>query len=198
MLDAALSDKVVESSNFALVKRVADRFEALIPRRWHAAFKSIVNEIDALLASFLRGQLAVMGILAVYYSVGLSIARFQGALPIGILTGLLIFIPYLGFGLGLVLALLTAVLQFNGGEGLIAVAIIYGLGQVIEGFFLTPRLVGHSIGLHPLAVIFALLAFGQVFGFFGVLLALPASAVLMVGVGRVKRAYLASDFYRNS
>jgi predicted PurR-regulated permease PerM len=174
------------------------RFEGLIPRRWHHAAVGMVSEIDRLLAHFLRGQLSVMGILAVYYSAALAIAGFQAALPIGILTGLLIFIPYVGFGLGLALALLTAVLQFGNWYGLIAVAVIYGIGQVIESFFLTPRLVGHSIGLHPLAVIFALLAFGQVFGFFGVLLALPASAALLVAVRRITQAYLASDFYNRA
>lgn len=172
------------------------RFSTLIPRRWHDPALSMLNEIDRLLAHFLRGQLSVMGILAVYFSVALTIAGFQAALPIGILTGLLIFIPYVGFALGLVLALLTAVLQFGNWYGLIAVAAIYGFGQVLESFFLTPKLVGGSIGLHPLAVIFALLAFGQVFGFFGVLLALPASAALLVALGRLKEAYLASDFYQ--
>jgi predicted PurR-regulated permease PerM len=87
-------------------------------------------------------------------------------------------------------------LQFEPGYGLLAVAIIYGTGQVVEGFFLTPRLVGERIGLHPLAVIFALMAFGQVFGFVGVLIALPASAALLVGLKRLRSRYLASDFYR--
>jgi predicted PurR-regulated permease PerM len=172
-----------------------DRMSALIPRRWHSAAIGMLNEIDRLLAHFLRGQLSVMGILAVYYSIALALAGFQAALPIGILTGLLIFIPYVGFALGLALALLTALLQFGDWYGLIAVAIVYGLGQLIESFFLTPKLVGQSIGLHPLAVIFALLAFGQVFGFFGVLLALPASAALLVALRRIRQAYLASEFY---
>ena len=105
------------------------------------------------------------------------------------------FIPYLGFGLGLLLALIAAVLQFSDWSGVIAVAVIYGAGQVIEGFFLTPRLVGERIGLNPLAVIFALLAFGQLFGFVGVLLALPASAVLMVAFRHLRRHYLRSTFY---
>ncbi|MGE5337798.1 MAG: AI-2E family transporter [Gemmatimonadota bacterium] len=174
------------------------RFEALIPRRWHHSAVEMINEIDRLLAHFLRGQMSVMGILAVYFSVALTIAGFQAALPIGILTGLLIFIPYVGFGLGLVLALLTAILQFGNWYGVIAVAVIYGIGQMLESAFLTPRLVGKSIGLHPLTVIFALLAFGQIFGFFGVLLALPASAALLVAVQRVKHAYISSEFYSRS
>jgi predicted PurR-regulated permease PerM len=174
---------------------IRERVEELIPRSWHAQTISFITETDALLSQFLRGQLSVMLALAVYYSIGLSLTGSPTALPIGILTGLLVFIPYVGYALGLTLALLAAILQFETWYGIIAVGVVYGLGQVIESFFLTPRLVGERIGLHPLAVIFALLAFGQVFGFLGVLLALPASAVLLVGLKRLKAVYLASDFY---
>jgi predicted PurR-regulated permease PerM len=139
-----------------------------------------------------------MLVLATYYSVALAIAGFDVALPVGLLTGLLVFIPYIGFGIGLLLATTAALLQFDGLQGLIAIAIIYGLGQVIEGFYLTPRLVGERIGLHPLAVIFALLAFGQLFGFVGILLALPASAILSVAVKRLREHYLQSYFYGQS
>jgi predicted PurR-regulated permease PerM len=166
-----------------------------VPRRWVRQTVGMAREADLLLAQYLRGQLLVMLVLAVYYSAALSFAGFEVALPVGILTGLLVFIPYLGFGLGLALALIAAVLQFPGWTGLVAVAVIYGLGQVVEGFFLTPRLVGERIGLNPLAVIFALLAFGQLFGFVGVLLALPASAVLMVAFRHLKHHYLRSSFY---
>ena len=171
------------------------RIAAAVPRRWIAPTMAMAGEVDTLLAQYLRGQLLVMVVLAVYYSAALSIAGFDVALPVGIITGLLVFIPYLGFGLGLILALISAVLQFSDWSGLVAVAIIYGCGQVIEGFFLTPRLVGERIGLNPLAVIFALLAFGQLFGFVGVLLALPASAVLMVAFKHLRRHYLSSSFY---
>ena len=166
-----------------------------VPRRWVVQTVGMAREVNVLLAQYLRGQLLVMLVLASYYSVGLSIAGFDVALPVGILTGLLVFIPYLGFGLGLVLALIAAVLQFSDWHGLISVAIIYGAGQIIEGFFLTPRLVGERIGLNPLAVIFALLAFGQLFGFVGVLLALPASAIFMVAFKHLRHHYLLSSFY---
>jgi predicted PurR-regulated permease PerM len=171
------------------------RVSGAVPRRWVASTVAMAEEVNHLLAQYLRGQLLVMLVLAVYYSAGLSIAGFDVALPVGIITGLLVFIPYLGFGLGLVLALIAAVLQFTGWQGLIWVAVIYGVGQVIEGFYLTPRLVGERIGLNPLAVIFALLAFGQLFGFVGVLLALPASAVLMVAFRHLRHHYLRSSFY---
>ena len=169
-----------------------------IPRRWHASVTGMLNDVDRLLAQFLRGQLTVMLALAAYYSVALTVARFDTSLPIGILTGLLIFIPYVGFTVGLLLAVFAATLQFGDTYGFVAVAVIYGFGQILEGFILTPRLVGERIGLHPLGVIFALLAFGQVFGFLGVLLALPITAALLVALGRVKRAYLQSDFYRRA
>jgi predicted PurR-regulated permease PerM len=175
--------------------RMLAQVQGAIPRRWIGRTVGMAHEVNDLLAQYLRGQLLVMLVLAVYYSAALALAGFDVALPVGILTGLLVFIPYLGFGLGLALALIAAVLQFQGLSGLVYVAVIYGAGQVIEGFFLTPRLVGERIGLNPLAVIFALLAFGQLFGFAGVLLALPASAVLMVAFRHLRHHYLRSTFY---
>jgi predicted PurR-regulated permease PerM len=171
------------------------RLANAVPRRWLSRTVALARDVDHLLAQYLRGQLLVMLILALYYSATLAIAGFDVALPVGIITGLLIFIPYLGYGIGLVLALIAATLQFDGLHGLFLVAVIYGFGQVIESFFLTPRLVGERIGLHPLAVIFALLAFGQLFGFVGVLLALPASAIISVAARRMKQHYLRSGFY---
>lgn len=169
-----------------------------VPRRWSAKMTGMAHETDALLAQYLRGQLLVMLVLATYYSIALSMAGFDVALPVGLITGLLVFIPYLGFGLGLALACIAAVLQFDGWQGLLPIAIIYGAGQIIESFFLTPLLVGERIGLHPLTVIFALLAFGQLFGFVGILLALPASAILSVVFGHLRRHYLNSSFYNQS
>lgn len=171
------------------------RLRNAVPRRWVGKTVSMAVEVDSLLAQYLRGQLLVMLILALYYSVALAIAGFDVALPVGIITGLLVFIPYLGFGLGLILALVAAMLQFDGLQGFIAIAIIYGVGQAVESFFLTPYLVGERIGLHPLAVIFALLAFGQLFGFVGVLLALPASAILSVALKHIRMNYINSSFY---
>ena len=137
---------------------------------------SFFDECDAVLGQYLRGQLLVMVALAVYYAVALTVVGFDLALPVGVFTGLAVAIPYVGFGLGLALALLAALLQFASLTGVLLVAAVYGLGQLLESFVLTPRLVGERIGLGPLAVIFALMAFGQLFGFVGVLIALPASA----------------------
>jgi predicted PurR-regulated permease PerM len=136
--------------------------------------------------------------LAVFYAVGLSLFGLELALPIGVFTGLAVFVPYLGFGLGLLLALLAGLLQFASLKALVMVGVVYGVGQLVESFLLTPRLVGERIGLHPLAVIFALLAFGQLLGFIGVLIALPASAVLLVALRRVRQGYFDSDLYRPS
>lgn len=174
------------------------RLRNFIPRRWLKQTQTWFKEVDELLAQYLRGQIMVMVILAIYYSMGLAIAGFDLALPVGILTGLLVFIPYLGYGLGLFLALVSAVLQFNDLHGLVAVGIVYGVGQALESFILTPKLVGERIGLHPLTVIFALMAFGQLFGFIGILVALPASAVISVAAKNLRLSYLNSSFYRQS
>jgi len=177
---------------------VIARFATMIPRRWISLISEMTNEVDHLLAQYMRGQLLVMLLLATYYSVALAIAGFEVAIPVGIITGLLVFIPYVGYGIGLTLAVLSALLFFDDWHGLIAVAVVYGLGQMLESFYLTPRLVGERIGLHPLAVIFALLAFAQLFGFTGILLALPASAVLSVVYRRMRQHYLKSRFYNQS
>lgn len=177
---------------------VIARFAAMIPRRWIALVADMSCEVDHLLAQYLRGQLLVMLLLATYYSTALAIAGFEVAVPVGIITGLLVFIPYIGFGLGLTLAVLSAILFFDGWYGLIAVSVVYGIGQMLESFYLTPRLVGERIGLHPLTVIFALLAFAQLFGFTGILLALPASAILSVVFRRARQHYLNSSFYKQS
>ncbi|MDP2448224.1 MAG: AI-2E family transporter [Polaromonas sp.] len=177
-----------------------DRFVALllelVPPKLRAAFDRFMDEADTVLGQYLRGQLLVMGVLAVYFSVALALFGFDLAVPVGVFTGLAFFIPYLGFGLGLVLALLAGVLQFGGLYGVLVVAGVYGMGQLVESFYLTPRLVGERIGLHPLAVIFALLAFGQLFGFLGVLIALPASAVLLVAIRRMRASYMLSKLYQ--
>jgi predicted PurR-regulated permease PerM len=181
-----------------------DRFVAqvreFVPPRLRAGTDSFMAESDAVLGQYLRGQLLVMLILAVFYSAGLGLFGLDLALPIGIFTGLAIFVPYLGFGLGLVLATLAGLLEFSAAHGVsyafIMVAVVYGLGQFVESLFLTPRLVGERIGLHPLSVIFALLAFGQLLGFVGVLVALPVSAVLLVAIRRIRASYMASHLYQ--
>ncbi len=178
--------------------RLVHNMVELVPPAWRARFDSFMRDCDQVLGEYLRGQLLVMLALSVFYAVGLSLFGLDLALPIGVFTGLAVFVPYLGFGLGLVLALLAGLLQFASAQALVMVAVVYGLGQLLESFYLTPRLVGERIGLHPLAVILALMAFGQVLGFVGVLVALPASAVLLVGLRRLRQHYLQSDLYQQS
>ncbi|MGH8833268.1 MAG: AI-2E family transporter [Polaromonas sp.] len=177
-----------------------DRFVALVltlvPPHLRGGFDSFTAEADSVLGQYLRGQLLVMLAMAVFYAVGLALFGLDLAVPIGVFTGLAMFIPYVGFGIGLLLAVLAGLLQFASIKALVMVAVVYGLGQLLEGLYLTPRLVGERIGLHPLAVIFALLAFGQMFGFVGVLVALPASAVLLVGIRRLRAGYMASRLYQ--
>ena len=177
-----------------------DKFVArlleLVPPPMRGAVDSFTDEADSVLGQYLRGQLLVMLAMAAFYAIGLALFGLDLALPIGIFTGLAMFIPYLGFGIGLVLAVLAGILQFLSIKAIVMVAVVYGIGQLVESLVLTPRLVGERIGLHPLAVIFALLAFGQVFGFVGVLIALPASAVLLVAIRRIKLRYMASKLYK--
>jgi predicted PurR-regulated permease PerM len=178
-------------------KHVVAKALELVPPRVRPGVDSFTYESDEVLGQYLRGQLLVMVTMAIFYSVGLAAFGLDLALPIGVFTGLAMFVPYLGFGLGLVLALVAGLLEFASLKALVMVGVVYGVGQVVESFFLTPRIVGERIGLHPLAVIFALLAFGQLLGFVGVLVALPASAVLLVAIRRMRASYLASKLYHS-
>ena len=175
--------------------QIMAQIKGLIPLRWRAQTDDLASEVDGILGQYLRGQMRVVAVLAVYYSIALAIAGFDLWLPIGVLSGLLIAIPYLGFALSATFALIDGMLQLGVLRGAVSVAIIYGIAQVVESTYLTPRLVGERIGLHPVVVIFSLLAFGSVFGFVGVLLALPLAAISAVALRRVGRAYRASEFF---
>lgn len=183
--------------------RFTEQAWLLLPVRWRDGVRATLIDMDDLMGQYLRGQALVMLILAAYYSIGLSLFGFKLALPIGVFTGLAVCIPYLGFGLGLLLALVAGLLQFAPTEAgllhpLIALVVVYGLGQVIESFFLTPRLVGERIGLHPLGVIFALMLFGQWMGFWGVVVALPCAACLTVLGRRALQRYRHSAAYQRA
>ena len=176
--------------------RFIGKLYALVPLRSRELVGGFFKEADAVLGQYLRGQLLVMGIMALFYSIGLMLFGLDLAWPIGIFTGLAMFVPYVGFAIGLVMALVVGIMQLGLAKASVMVLVIYGAGQMLESFFLTPRLVGERIGLHPLAVIFALLAFGQLFGFVGVLLALPTSAVLLVAIRRLRTSYFQSHLYK--
>ena len=167
----------------------------LIPRQMEPTVTALTRESDEVLAAFLRGQLTVMLCLGAIYSLGLWIAGLESALAIGLLAGLVSFVPYLGVIVGLVTASLAVLVQTHDWVQLLWVFIVFGVGQMLEGMVLTPWLVGDRIGLHPVAVIFAVLAGGQLFGFMGVLLALPVAAVLAVLVRHARERYRESGIY---
>ncbi len=171
------------------------RVHELIPRRYEPLMVRIARSSDEVLGAFLRGQLTVMLALGVIYSVGLSIVGLELAVLIGMLAGVVSFVPYLGFIVGIIVASIAALMQFQELMPLLYVLIVFGIGQMIEGMLLTPMLVGEKIGLHPVAVIFAVLAGGQLFGFFGILLALPVAAVVMVVLRYTHERYVGSSLY---
>ncbi|MHB8472574.1 MAG: AI-2E family transporter [Gammaproteobacteria bacterium] len=171
------------------------RVQELLPRPVEPKVAQLARESDQVLGAFLRGQLSVMVALGVIYAVGLAIIGLDFALLIGMLAGLLSFVPYLGFIVGLLTASLAVLMQSHDLMHLVPVLIVFGVGQVIEGAVLTPWLVGDRIGLHPVAVIFAVLAGGELFGFVGVLLALPTAAVLAVVLRHVHAHYRSSPLY---
>jgi predicted PurR-regulated permease PerM len=164
---------------------------ALIPGQQRETVFRLARETDDVLGAFLRGQIMVMFALAVIYALGLSLVGLKFAIAIGVVAGLVSFVPYLGFVFGIVLAGLTVVLEPDPLLHLAGVIATFSVAQMIEGSFLTPKLVGDRIGLHPVIVIFAVAAGGQLFGFFGILLALPAAAVLSVLVRFAYIKYLA-------
>lgn len=171
------------------------KLRVLVPRQWESGLVRLAGEADTVLGAFLRGQLLVMLSLAFIYSLGLWLVGLELALIIGLIAGLVSFVPYLGFILGIVLAGIAALMQFHDVIHLLYVAIVFGIGQALEGMLLTPMLVGDKIGLHPVAVIFAVMAGAQLFGFVGVLLALPVAAVIMVLLRELHRQYRRSQIY---
>lgn len=174
-----------------LVERVA----ALVPRRHEHTVARLARDSSAMLGGFLRGQFLVMVILGILYAIGLSVVGLDLGVLIGIIAGLLTFIPYLGPASLALLGGTAALVQFGDARHLVGVGIVFVVGQVIESYWLTPKLVGDRIGLHPVAVIFAVLAGGQLFGFLGMLLALPVAAVSNVLLRFAVEHYRASRVY---
>jgi predicted PurR-regulated permease PerM len=171
--------------------------EDLMPRRIRPELLAIAHEVNDILGQFLRGQLAVMASLAIFYAIALWAIGLKSALSIGLLTGMLAFVPYLGFSLGVVLASMAAVVQFHGVVSVLPVWGVYLVGQLLESYVLTPLLVGDRVGLHPVWVIFAILAFGNLLGFVGVLLAVPLAAITLVLVRHLKQRYQSSGLYKD-
>lgn len=171
------------------------RLQALIPRPIEPTFMKLARESDAVLGSFMRGQLSVMLVLGAVYALGLWLVGVEFGFLIGFIAGLVSFVPYLGAFVGITAALIAALVQGMDPMHLGLVLAVFMIGQTLESFFLTPWLVGDSIGLHPVAVIFSIMAGGQLFGFLGVLLALPVTAVVMVLLRYAHEQYTASNLY---
>jgi predicted PurR-regulated permease PerM len=171
------------------------RVGELIPRAVYPTINKLVTESNSVLSAFLRGQFSVMLALGVIYSIGLMIIGLDLSLLIGMGAGIVSFIPYLGTIVGMVVGVITAIVQFGDPTVVLYVLIVFGIGQLLEGFVLTPLLVGDKIGLHPVAVIFAVLAGGQLFGFVGILLGLPIAAVIMVLLKFAHQNYIQSKAY---
>lgn len=171
------------------------KINALLPRKNEKIIVTLAKESDEILGAFFRGQMLVMLALSAVYTIGLMLVGLDTALLIGVLAGLVSFVPYLGFIVGIVVAGIAVLIQFQEIMPLFYVAIVFMTGQMLEGMLLTPWLVGEKIGLHPVAVIFSVLAGGQLFGFVGVLLALPVAAVIAVLLRHVLERYTESELY---
>ena len=178
--------------------KLVEHIRQLLPRAKEPTISLIAKESDQVLGAFFRGQLLVVLALTLVYSIGLSIVGLELAILIGLLAGVVSFVPYLGFIIGILVAGIAAIMQFHDVSYLFYVFIVFGVGQALEGMVLTPILVGDKIGLHPVAVIFAVLAGGQLFGFFGILCALPVAAILAVIVRHMHQEYKDSSLYNKT
>ena len=177
--------------------KLVERVASTIPRNHVGTITKLARESNEVLGAFIRGQFLVMVALGLIYAVGLSLVGLKLGLLIGLIAGLISFIPYLGATTGIVMAVLAALVQAQGFDLklLILVGVVFTVGQLLESYVLTPRIVGDKIGLHPVAVIFAVMAGGQLFGFLGMLLALPVAAVSNVLLRYAHQRYRQSDLY---
>lgn len=178
---------------------IMEQLDALLPRYYAETIREQVREMDRVISGFIRGQLKVCAMLALFYAIALSVAGLKYALLISLAAGVLIIIPYAGTFISGLLAVGVALLQFDGDFSRIGIIFgIFVVGQMLEGYILTPRLIGTSVGLHPMWIIFGMLAGGALMGFVGVLLAVPLTAVIGVLVRLAVRTYLNSPLYSSS
>jgi predicted PurR-regulated permease PerM len=175
--------------------RNVERFQRLTPRRWAPLAGSVASEVHRTLGGYVRGQLIACGVLSALYAGGLMVAGLRLAIPIGVITGMLAFVPYVGFGIGVSMAVSIALLDWHGVDHLFAVVAVMFLVQILDGMAVTPRIVGKSVGLRPIEVLLTMMAAATLFGFLGVLLAVPLGAVVKIFLSRATTVYLGSDFY---
>ena len=172
------------------------RVDNLLPRQSKTTIRGIAKDIDKTIAGFLRGQISVCLILGAFYSICLHFIGLELGILVGFLAGIISFIPYVGAITGLIISLLIAFAQFDNYTPIIQVAIVFGIGQFLEGNFLTPKFIGENVGLHPVWVIFALLAGGALLGFLGLLIAIPVAAIIGVLIRHAINNYKKSSLYR--
>jgi predicted PurR-regulated permease PerM len=172
------------------------RMKSMVPRRWVPLVTSVADEIHRTLGGYVRGQLAACMLLATLYATGLWLVGLRLGLPIGIFTGMMAFVPYIGFGLGFSMAAGIGMLDWHGPNQLIAAVGVMLVVQVLDATLITPRVVGHSVGLRPIEVLITMMAVGTLFGFLGVLLAVPLGAVIKILLNRATGVYLESDYYK--
>jgi len=177
--------------------RMVAWIDRMLPRSIEPTIAHLARESDSVLGAFVRGQLLVMLALGIFYGAALTIMGLSVGPLIGMIAGLLSFVPYLGFIVGFGSSLIAALVQFGDWNHVLIVVGIFTAGQLLEGYVLVPRLVGEKIGLHPVAVIFSVLAGGYLFGFLGVLLALPAASVILVLLRYLSERYRQSDLYND-
>lgn len=178
-------------------KGVTEKVDSWLPKKQAPTIRDLGGQINTTLSGFVRGQASVCVVLGLFYGIALTIAGLEFGFVIGMLSGILSFIPFVGSIFGLVASVGLALVQFEGYKMALIIAAIFGVGQALEGNVLTPKLVGDKVGLHSLWVIFALMAGGSLFGFVGVLLAVPVAAVAGVMVRFGLKQYLASPYYNN-
>ncbi|MBI5533741.1 MAG: AI-2E family transporter [Deltaproteobacteria bacterium] len=178
--------------------QVVERASKLVPRRFYPAIAAVARDIHATLGHYIRGQITANLLLATLYGGGLYMVGLPLGVPIGVFTGMLAFVPYIGFGIGFLLAMSLAILEFQGVWHVLGVIAVMGLVQLLDAFIITPRVVGGAVGLKPIEVLLTMMAAGTLFGFVGVLLAVPIGAVIKIVLHHAVQAYFDSDYYRQS
>jgi predicted PurR-regulated permease PerM len=198
LVSAGVAVVLVPVVTFYLLRdwdRLVAHIDTLLPREAQPTIRRLARETDSVLGAFVRGQLLVMLALAIYYAITLKLVGLDVGPLIGMIAGLVSFVPYLGFIIGIVASIVAALVQYHDVFHLVLVLVVFGVGNLLESYVLVPKLVGGRIGLHPVAVIFAVLAFGDLFGFIGVLLALPLASIAVVLLRFLRERYQASPLY---
>jgi predicted PurR-regulated permease PerM len=173
-----------------------EKIEHLVPPSRRPTIHAFFSEVDRVLSGYIRGQLLVCLILSALYTTGLLLVGIKFAVIIGVMTGFLSIIPYVGFGFGFAAAFITALANFEGSGALIGIACAYGIVQVLESFVVTPRIVGDKVGLTPFEAILALIVLGNLLGFVGLFLAIPTAAITKILLGYLLAEYKKTAFYK--